>query len=172
MLKSFVDFKELSMIKPNAAEMLKGPSSGLMSAEELRLCDEMRQLFGAALEGQIPFLAVMAKLRADFLNFGQGRLNSDSKRRIAEIQKHVRQKIQLSKPEKALLTDFDAIVDFALRNGLAFDSVNGLIGHDVSMLAAYGFDLRAATNAGCLPKSHGWTKKNAAPVGEAVEFAE
>lgn len=160
------------MIKPNTAEILRRSSSGLMSAEELRLCDEMRQLFSAALEGRVPFIAVMADLRTAFLNFGQRRLGLDSKKRIAEIQKSVRRRIQLSKPQKSLLTDFDAIVDFALRNGLAFDSIRGLIGHDVSMLAAYGFDLIAATNAGCLPKSHGWAKKNAAPVGEAVEIGE
>jgi hypothetical protein len=69
--------------------------------------------------------------------------------------------------EQRFLRDIDGLIDFAVRNGLAFDRVMAVLGHDVQELRRrYDSDLEKAIADQFHPKVTGWAKKNSTSVGE------
>lgn len=78
----------------------------------------------------------------------------------------------MSDAEIELLRDMQAFIDFAIRNGLSFQSVAINLGHDLNGLYRYGFDLKAAVADAFLPKVTGYSQINADSVGQSEEPVE
>jgi hypothetical protein len=79
----------------------------------------------------------------------------------------------MSGAEIEMLRDMQAFIGFAVRNGLSFAFVMANLGHDVNALVTrYGFDLESASADGFKPKVSGYSKLDAAAVGEPEEPIE
>ena len=75
----------------------------------------------------------------------------------------------MTEAEIELCRDFQGLIDFAIRNGLSFMLVLGILSHDIQGIAQGGWSLEAARKNGFLPKATDWAKINADDVGEPDE---
>jgi hypothetical protein len=77
----------------------------------------------------------------------------------------------MTEQEVRLLRDFQAFIDFAIRNGLGFARVLGAIGHDVNGIVRYGSSCKEARADGFLPAVSGHSEITTDSVGEPAESA-
>jgi hypothetical protein len=67
------------------------------------------------------------------------------------------------------LKDVQAMIDFAVNNGLTFPMVVSALCSDMNELARDGFDLRKSRSRGFVPKSEGYSKLSSDDFGESDE---
>lgn len=72
----------------------------------------------------------------------------------------------MSESEIAFLRDFQAFIDFAIRNGLSFRATMAYLSHDWNEFARYGFDFEAVTKQAFLPRVTGFSEMTSSAVGE------
>ena len=67
------------------------------------------------------------------------------------------------------LRDVEAMIDFAMKNGLTFPMVVSALCSDMNDLARDGFDLQKAKSRGFVPKSLGYSKLSSDDFGDSDE---
>lgn len=75
----------------------------------------------------------------------------------------------MTEEEVAFLRDFQAFIEFAIRNGLSFHATMAFLSHDFMEFSRYGYDFEATMSHGFLPRVKGFTKKTADAIGESDE---
>jgi hypothetical protein len=86
---------------------------------------------------------------------------------VAEMLKNASH-APMSESEVVFLRDVQAFIDFAIRNGLSFQSAMTYLSHDWNEYAKYGFDFETVANKGFYPKVSGFSEAHADAVGEPV----
>jgi len=144
-----------------------------MSAPEVAFCQQVKKVAEAAIEGRVPFFAVITNLREDLRRIRENGFQIADSSFEAAIAKPeillVPSRGPLSEAEAGFMRDLQGFVDFAIRNGLSFPSVLSILMHDVGEIFAHGIDLEQAKAAHFLPKVTRWARWNAEPVGEVEE---
>jgi hypothetical protein len=72
----------------------------------------------------------------------------------------------MSEPEVAFLRDFQAFIDFAIRNGLSFRATMAYLSHDWNEFARYGFDFETVAKQSFLPRVTGFSEVKSDAFGE------
>ena len=72
----------------------------------------------------------------------------------------------MSEAEVAFLRDFQAFIDFAIRNGLSFRATMAYLSHDWNEFARYGFDFEAVIKQCFAPRVTGFSDATSEAVGE------
>ena len=67
------------------------------------------------------------------------------------------------------LKDAQAMIEFAINNGLTFPMVVAALCADMNELARDGFDLRRSKSRGFVPKSEGYSKLSGDDFGDGDE---
>ena len=75
----------------------------------------------------------------------------------------------MSQAEIEMLRDFQGLIDFAIRNGLAFTMVLSILSHDINGIMQHGLSLEEARADGLSLQATSWAKASAEDVGEADE---
>jgi hypothetical protein len=80
--------------------------------------------------------------------------------RAAELAERLRKPFSgpMTDEEIEFLRDAQAMIEFAIRNGLSFATVVSTLGHDLNEVARNGFDLGTAKQQGFRPKVAGYSK--------------
>ena len=149
---------------------------GSMSHAEWDFCSQIRDIFRATLDGRTPFcimaLSLLEDLRTIVRRDWDVRAATAVGRCLATVGAvHTRQ--SPTGTETSFLEDADGFVDFALRNGLTFDTVASVLMHDLSEIAIHEFKLDTAIADGCLlPQVTGWAKRNQDSPADADEPLE
>jgi hypothetical protein len=72
----------------------------------------------------------------------------------------------MSEAEVVFLRDFQAFIDFAIRNGLSFQAAMAYLSHDWNEFARYGFDFDAVMKNAFSPRVTGFSEATSEAVGE------
>jgi hypothetical protein len=92
---------------------------------------------------------------------------------VANMKRHeIAEKLKLayggpmSDEEVSFLRDFEAFIDFAIRNGLSFRATMAYLSHDWNEFARYGFDFDGVVKMGFSPRVTGFSDATTEAVGE------
>ncbi|HEX4794362.1 MAG TPA: hypothetical protein VH370_11250 [Humisphaera sp.] len=161
-----------------SVEKLRNVPGGPMSENEAGFCQSLRLLIQAVIEGRVPFNVAMRQAADDLLQVRSHDLSLDSaiasghKLWVESLVDHFSAappRVAVSAADLEFLKDLDAILDFALRNGLTFNSVLLFIMHDIPTIAKYGSVQEAADKDFFTPKLKGWAQTNIDEVGDVIE---
>jgi hypothetical protein len=72
----------------------------------------------------------------------------------------------MSEAEIAFLRDFQAFIDYAIRNGLSFRTTMAYLSHDWNEFSRYGFDFDAVMKQSFSPRVTGFSEATSEAVGE------
>src|SRR5665213_1215208 len=156
---------------------------GEMSAGELMFCRELRTSLHQVIEGRGDFESLLMELLGDLQEIRKWGLDVDRAvasgwRPTIEIARRAREQsarerllpVALpSQEERAVLEDMDGLIDYAVRNGVSFDTVFAALVHDVGQIRGHddAFNLaEAQKNFTFHLRAAGWAKRNAMPVGD------
>ena len=144
---------------------------GQMSEGEMLFCRQLRERLRTVIEGRDDFHLAMVNLLLDLQEIRKNRSDVDVALESGwqpNIARPVPQMRALaSDSERAVLEDMDGLIDYAMRNGLGFQSVFSTLWHDVGMLRFYKWSLEDAQKDETFHlRVAGWAKRNVAIVGE------
>ena len=73
----------------------------------------------------------------------------------------------MSDAEVAFLRDFQAFIDYGIRNGLSFQATMMYLAHDWNEFARFGYDFETVMKQGFLPRVAGFSDATSESVGSA-----